>query len=143
MTPWGSVLTGLIAGFIAVAAANFVDRKLKIDDPVGAFAVHGACGIWGTLAIGLFAKYDDAFLGRDDAGLFYGGGLDQIAMQAVLVIIVAVWTIVTGFIVFGALKRLMGLRVSPEEENAGLDVSEHGGPGLALDDAVTGATPTS
>ena len=64
-------------------------------------------------------------------------------MQAVLVIIVAVWTIVTGFIVFGALKRLMGLRVSPEEENAGLDVSEHGGPGLALDDAVTGATPTS
>ena len=55
MTPWGSVLTGLIAGFIAVAAANFVDRKLKIDDPVGAFAVHGACGIWGTLA-GLFAK---------------------------------------------------------------------------------------
>ena len=68
MTPWGSVLTGLIAGFTAVAAANFVDRKLlEIDDPVGAFAVHGACGIWGTLAIGLFAKYDDAFLGRDDA----------------------------------------------------------------------------
>ncbi|MEC7426239.1 MAG: ammonium transporter, partial [Actinomycetota bacterium] len=100
-------------------------------------------GIWGTLAIGLFAKYDDAFLGRDDAGLFYGGGLDQIAMQAVLVIIVAVWTIVTGFIVFGALKRSMGLRVSPEEESAGLDVSEHGGPGLALDDAVTGATPSS
>ena len=64
-------------------------------------------------------------------------------MQAVLVIIVAVWTIVTGFIEFGALKRSMGLRVSPEEENAGLDVSEHGGPGLALDDAVTGATPTS
>ncbi len=143
MTPWGSVLTGLIAGFIAVVAANFVDRKLKIDDPVGAFAVHGACGIWGTLAIGLFAKYDDAFLGRDDAGLFYGGGLDQIAVQAVLVVIVAAWTIVTGFIVFGALKRSMGLRVSPEEEIAGLDVSEHGGPGLALDDAVTGATPAS
>tara|TARA_B100001079_G_scaffold129091_1_gene110771 strand:- start:727 stop:1158 length:432 start_codon:yes stop_codon:yes gene_type:complete len=143
MTPWGSILTGVIAGFVVVLAANFVDRKLKIDDPVGAFAVHGACGIWGTLAIGLFAKYDDAFLGRDDAGLFYGGGLDQLAMQVVMVLIVAAWTLVTGFIMFGGLKSVMGLRVSPEEETAGLDVSEHGGPGLVLDDAVTGATPDS
>ena len=84
---------------------------------MGAFAVHGLVGL-GTLAIGLFAKYDDAFLGRDDAGLFYGGGLDQIAVQAVLAVIVAAWTIVTGFIVFGALSVPMGLRVSPEEEQA-------------------------
>ncbi|HIF65930.1 MAG TPA: ammonium transporter [Acidimicrobiia bacterium] len=140
MTPWGSVLTGVIAGFVVVLAANFVDRKLKIDDAVGAFAVHGACGIWGTLAIGLFAKYDDAFLGRDDAGLFYGGGLDQLAMQAVMVLIVAAWTLVTGFIMFGGLKYIMGLRVSPQEETVGLDVSEHGGPGLVLDDVVTRET---
>ena len=143
MTPWGSVLTGFVAGFVVVVAADFVDRKLKIDDPVGAFAVHGACGIWGTLAIGLFAKYDDAFLGRDDAGLFYGGGLDQLAMQAILVLIVAAWAIATGLIVFGVLKSVMGLRVSAEEETAGLDVSEHGGPGLALDDVVAGSTPSS
>ena len=142
MTPWGSVVTGLVAGVVVVAAAGFVDRKMKIDDPVGAFAVHGACGIWGTLAIGLFAKYDDAFLGRDDAGLFYGGGLDQLGMQAVMVLIVAAWTIVTGFILFAALKSLMGLRVSAEEETAGLDVSEHGGPGLAFEDPATEATPS-
>ncbi len=142
MTPSGYVVTGLVAGFLVVAAAGFVDRKMKIDDPVGAFAVHGACGIWGTLAIGLFAKYDDAFLGRDDAGLFYGGGLDQLGMQAVMVLIVAAWTIVTGFILFAALKSLMGLRVSAEEETAGLDVSEHGGPGLAFEDPATEATPS-
>lgn len=141
MTPWGSILTGFIAGLVVVAVANLVDRKLKIDDPVGAFAVHGACGIWGTLAIGLFAKYDDAFLGRADAGLFYGGGLDQLAMQAVMVVIVAVWTVATGFLVFGALKAVLGLRVSPEEETTGLDVSEHGAPGLTFDDVVMGSTP--
>jgi Amt family ammonium transporter len=138
MTPWGAVVTGLVAGMIVVVVLPFVERVLKIDDPVGAFAVHGACGMWGTLAIGLFAKYDDAFLGREDAGLFYGGGLDQLAVQALLVIIVAAWTVTAGFILFRGLKAVMGLRVSAEEETAGLDVSEHGGPGMTFDDIVTG-----
>ena len=138
MTPWGAIITGFIAGIIVVLVVGFVDRKLKIDDPVGAFAVHGAAGIWGTLAIGLFAHYDDAFLGREDAGLFYGGGIEQLVVQFLMVVIVAVWVIVTSVILFGILKATIGLRVSAEEEMVGLDVSEHGGPGLALDDVVSG-----
>ena len=138
MTPWGAIITGLVAGMIVVVVLPFVERVLKIDDPVGAFAVHGACGMWGTVAIGLFAKYDDAFLGREDAGLFYGGGLDQLAVQALMVVIVAAWTVTAGFILFRGLKAVMGLRVSAEEEMAGLDVSEHGGPGFTFDDIVTG-----
>ncbi|MCB0963322.1 MAG: ammonium transporter, partial [Acidimicrobiales bacterium] len=67
-----SILIGLIAGLLVVASVKFFD-KMKIDDPVGAISVHGVCGAWGTLSIGLFAKWDDAFLGREDAGLFYGG----------------------------------------------------------------------
>lgn len=136
MTPFGALITGAVAGVLVVLVVGFVERTLKIDDPVGAFAVHGACGMWGTLAIGLFARYDDAFLGREDAGLFYGGGLDQLVMQAVLIVIVAVWTVLTTFVLFTALKAVMGLRVSEEEELAGLDVSEHGGPGISLDDLV-------
>ena len=138
MTPWGAIITGLVAGLIVVLVVGFVDRKLKIDDPVGAFAVHGAAGMWGTLAIGLFARYDDAFLGREDAGLFYGGGIEQLAVQFLMVVIVAAWVIVTSVILFGILKATIGLRVSAEEEMMGLDVSEHGGPGLALDDVVSG-----
>lgn len=135
MSPFGAIATGAVAGVVVVFVASFVERVLKVDDPVGAFAVHGACGIWGTLAIGLFAKYDDAFLGRADAGLFYGGGIEQLAVQALLVIIVAVWTVGTTFILFSVLKSVMGLRVAPEHEMAGLDVSEHGGPGISLHDA--------
>ena len=139
MTPFGALITGAIAGLLVVVVASFVERKLKIDDPVGAFAVHGACGIWGTLAIGLFARYDDAFLGREDAGLFYGGGIEQLIMQAVLVVIVAAWTVATCFVLFSVLKSVMGLRVSAEEEMAGLDVSEHGGPGISLEDVAVGS----
>ncbi|MDG2114593.1 MAG: ammonium transporter [Actinomycetota bacterium] len=134
MTPFGALLTGAIGGFLVVLVARFVERVLKVDDPIGAFAVHGACGIWGTLAIGLFAKYDDAFLGRTDAGLFYSWDISQLLVQAVLVVVVAVWTVATTFILFAVLKRVMGLRVTPEEEMAGLDVSEHGGPGISLHD---------
>jgi len=134
MSPFGALLTGAIGGVIVVAVASFVERVLKIDDPVGAFAVHGACGVWGTLAIGLFATYDDAFLGRVDAGLFYGGGFEQLIVQAILVVIVAAWTLATTFVLFTGLKKTLGLRVSEEEELAGLDVSEHGGPGLSLEE---------
>ena len=132
MNGLGAILTGLCAGLLVVFVASFVENRLKVDDPVGAFAVHGACGIWGTLAIGLFARYDDAFLGRDNAGLFYGGGIEQLIVQFIMVVIVAVWVVATTFAMFWLLKKTMGLRVSADEEMVGLDVSEHGGPGLEM-----------
>jgi len=100
--------------------------KVKVDDPVGAISVHGVCGIWGTLSIGLFAKYDDAFLGRENAGLFYGGGVDQLLMQAVMLLIIIAWVSITTAILFSIIKATIGLRVSAEEEIEGLDVLEHG-----------------
>ena len=136
MNNLGAVITGGVAGVVVVASVLYVERTLKVDDPVGAISVHATCGVWGTLAIGLFARYDDAFLGRDDAGLFYGGGLDQLAMQAVLVVAVAAWVVVASLIVFGILKATIGLRVSEEEETAGLDISEHGSPGYGESVAV-------
>ena len=103
------------------------------DDPVGAVSVHGTCGIWGTLSIGLFATYDDAFLAREDAGLFYGGGLDQLIVQLVMVLIVIAWVGGTCLVLFAALKATLGLRVDEEEEVMGLDVAEHGSAGYGLD----------
>jgi Amt family ammonium transporter len=132
VTPVFALVIGLVGGVIVVFSVLAFD-KIKIDDPVGAISVHGTCGIWGTLSIGLFAKYDDAFLGREDAGLIYGGGLDQLAMQLVMVLIVIAWVGITSFILFGALKATLGLRVSEEEEVTGLDVAEHGSSGYGLE----------
>lgn len=128
----GALAIGAIAGVIVVFSVLMFD-KLKIDDPVGAISVHGVCGAWGVIAIGLFARYDDAFLGRDNAGLFYGGGLDQLALQALMVLAIGVWVTVTAGIAFFVLKSTIGLRVSDEEESEGLDVGEHGLQGYALD----------
>ncbi|MCH1451457.1 MAG: ammonium transporter [Acidimicrobiales bacterium] len=132
VTPVFALVIGLVGGVIVVFSVLAFD-KIKIDDPVGAISVHGTCGIWGTLSIGLFAKYDDAFLGREDAGLIYGGGFDQLAMQFVMVAIVIAWVGITSFILFGALKATLGLRVSEEEEVTGLDVAEHGSSGYGLE----------
>ena len=132
VTPVFALVIGLVGGVIVVFSVLAFD-KIKIDDPVGAISVHGTCGIWGTLSIGLFAKYDDAFLGREDAGLIYGGGYDQLAMQFVMVVIVIAWVGITSFVLFGALKATLGLRVSEEEEVTGLDVAEHGSSGYGLE----------
>ena len=132
VTPVFALVIGLVGGVIVVFSVLAFD-KIKIDDPVGAVSVHGTCGIWGTLSIGLFAKYDDAFLGREDAGLIYGGGFDQLAMQFVMVVIVIAWVGITSFVLFGALKATLGLRVSEEEEVTGLDVAEHGSSGYGLE----------
>ena len=132
--PWAAAVIGAVGGGIVVASVLFIDR-IGVDDPVGAVSVHGAAGIWGTLSIGLFARYDDAFLGREDAGLFYGGGFDQLAMQAVMVAIIVAWVAVTTGLLFLAMKNTIGLRVSAEEEINGLDVMEHGAPGYAPDSA--------
>ena len=134
LTPLGAVITGAIGGVIVVFSVLFFD-KIRIDDPVGAISVHGVVGVWGTLAVGLFAKFDDAFLGREDAGLFYGGGINQLITQAIGVVIVAAWVLITTGILFGALKAAGLLRVPQEEEIAGLDVSEHGSAGYGAEQA--------
>ncbi len=132
VTPLASVLIGAIAGILVVGAVLFFD-KVKVDDPVGAVSVHGVCGFWGLVSVGLFATYDDAFLGREDAGLFYGGGIDQLLVQLLMAAIILVWVVVCTGILFAALKATIGLRVAREEEIEGLDVLEHGLQGYAPD----------
>jgi ammonium transporter, Amt family len=132
--PWAALVIGFIGGVIVVFAVLFFDR-IRIDDPVGAVAVHGVCGIWGTLSIGLFARYDDAFLGAENAGLFYGGGVAQLLVQALMIVIVITWVGLTTFAVFTAIDMTIGLRVDAEEEVMGLDVAEHGSAGYGLEAA--------
>jgi len=128
VTTWWALIIGMIGGAIVVFSVRFFDR-MKVDDPVGAISVHGVCGTWGTLSIGLFATYDDAFLGREDAGLLYGGGVGQMGTQLIMVIVHFLFVVVTSGALFYAIKATVGLRVSEEEERAGLDTEEHGSPG--------------
>jgi len=120
---WAAVVIGLVAGALCVLAVLLLDRILKVDDPVGAVSVHGVCGAWGTLAVGLFGQ---KALGIARDGLFYGGGLRQLGVQAVGVVSVFAWCVVAGLALFYAIKFAMGLRVSKEEELRGMDVGEHG-----------------
>ncbi|MFZ5986538.1 MAG: ammonium transporter [Bacillota bacterium] len=113
----GSIIIGAIAGFVIVFGVEFVEKVLKVDDPVGAVTVHGLCGSIGTLLVGLFAT---------ESGLLYGGGFRQLGVQALGVAAVAVWTLATTFILFKAIKATIGLRVSKEDEEMGLDIGEHG-----------------
>lgn len=117
VTPAGAAIIGIIAGFVVMFGIEFIDQKLKIDDPVGAIGVHGMCGATGTLLTGLFAK---------DGGLFYGGGFRFFGVQLLGVAVVIAWVAVTMTIVFLIIKKTIGLRVSEEEEIAGLDIMEHG-----------------
>ncbi len=117
VSPIGSIIIGLVAGVLVVFSVYFIDRTLKVDDPVGAVSVHGVCGAWGTLAVGLFAV---------DGGLFYGGGLSLLGIQAVGVLAGFAWAFGTGLILFFTIKKTIGLRVSEEEEYQGLDIGEHG-----------------
>ena len=113
----GSLAAGIIAGVILVLAVELLDKVLKIDDVVGAIPVHGFCGLWGTLAVGLFAT---------DGGLFYGGGLSLLGAQVVGAAATLAWVAVTSLIALLVIKAIVGLRVSEEEEVQGLDLSEHG-----------------
>jgi len=114
---FGAAMIGLLAGITVVFSVEFFDKVAKIDDPVGAISVHGVCGALGTLLVGLFAV---------DGGLFYGGGLAQLGVQALGVVSVFGWTTITALILFGLIKVTMGLRVSKKEELEGLDIHEHG-----------------
>ncbi|MDI6901890.1 MAG: ammonium transporter [Anaerosomatales bacterium] len=117
----GAVLIGLVAGVLVVVSILTVEN-LGVDDPVGAFSVHGVNGIWGLIAVGLFA---DGTYG-DITGLFYGGGADQLWAQLAGVGTVIAWAFGLGFVMFKLMDMIMGIRVSPEEELAGLDIDEHG-----------------
>ena len=143
----GAAVIGIAAGLLLPISVNFFDSVLKIDDPVGAISVHGVCGAAGTLLTGLLAV---------DGGAFYGGGFQFFGVQCLGVAVTAVWTAVTITIVFQVLKHTVGLRVSPEEEVKGLDITEHGLPsayggfafvyddtpdGAAVPDAAPGAAP--
>ena len=108
IAPWSAVLVGAIAGAIVVVSVIFFD-KIKIDDPVGAVSVHGVCGIWGTLAVGIF-----------------GGG--SFMTQLVGTLSISAFAFIASFALFFILKLIMGIRVDAQEEHEGLDVAEHGSP---------------
>ena len=135
VSPIGAVIIGALAGLIVVAAVLFFDR-VHVDDPVGAISVHGVCGAFGTICVGLFATEDSEFWKQ---GLFYGGGADQLVSQVIGVAAVAAVVAVAAGLLFLIIKATVGLRVSPEEEIAGLDVLEHGAPGYGPE--VTPALP--
>jgi Amt family ammonium transporter len=125
----GAVIIGVMSGVIVVAAVLFFDR-VRVDDPVGAVSVHGVCGAFGTIAVGLFATEDTDFWKQ---GLFYGGGADQLVSQVIGVAAIATFVAITAGLLFLAIKATIGLRVTQEEELAGLDVLEHGAPGYGPD----------
>ncbi|WP_223700728.1 ammonium transporter [Sutcliffiella deserti] len=127
VSPIGAIIIGLIAGVILVEAVSFIDRKLKLDDPVGAIAVHGVCGIWGTLAVGLFST---------STGLFYGEGISQLGIQALGVVAVIAWTVLTVGSFLYLVTRFSSIRVTKEEEIAGLDFAEHGSSAYELRESL-------
>lgn len=117
VSPIGAALIGAIAGFVVVFSIEFIDKKLKIDDPVGAISVHGVCGAVGTLLVGVFAI---------DGGLLYGGGFNQLGVQAIGVLGIGAWATVASLLLLFILKKTIGLRVPEKEEIEGLDIHEHG-----------------
>ena len=119
----GAAVIGIVSGILIVVAVEFVDIKLKIDDPVGAFSVHGVNGMWGGLAVGLFATCNGQ---NGITGLFYGGGFAQLGKQALGIVTIVAWTVVCMIIVFTIIKKTVGLRVTKDEEMKGLDICEHG-----------------
>ncbi len=126
-----AALIGLIAGILVFFSCLFFERKLKIDDPVGAVSVHGICGAWGTLAVGLFGQrsIDIQYWGEDTAitnGLFYGGGWHQFGVQTIGVVSVFAFVFIAMLIIFFIIKSVIGLRVSDAEQIEGLDIGEHG-----------------
>ena len=124
---FGALIIGAVAGVLVVFGVWFLDNVIHVDDPVGAVAVHCLNGIWGTIAVGLFATTSAP--GNDSVvGLFYGGGFHQLGLQLLGFASVAAWTAVTITIAFLVIKATVGLRVTEEEEIIGLDATEHGLP---------------
>jgi len=128
VAPWAAVVIGGVAGLLMLVSVSFVENKLKIDDPVGAVSVHGANGLWGLLAVGIFA--DGSYGGV--SGLIAGDG-SQLVAQLITMVTVILWAGGTGLAMFSLIKRTMGLRATPEEERLGLDITEHGVEAYAAD----------
>jgi len=128
VSPASAVIIGLIAGVLVVVSVEFIDRVIKVDDPVGAISVHGVCGAFGTLAVGLFAqaRYGEASGAGAVNGLFFGGGFSQLWTQLIGVVTVFAWVFLGATALFLIIKHTIGLRVSREEELRGLDIEEHG-----------------
>jgi Amt family ammonium transporter len=126
VAPWAAIVIGLVSGVIVVLGVLAVER-VRIDDPIGAIAAHGMAGVWGTLSIGFLALPSQAeSLATGRAGLFYGGGLHQLGVQLLGLAAVGAFTFSLSFGVLWAMKKTFGIRSEPEDETAGLDVSEHG-----------------
>jgi ammonium transporter, Amt family len=129
VSPWAAVLIGAIAGILVVLSVIFIERKLKIDDPVGASSVHGVNGLWGLIALGLFADgtYGDGFNGiaGNVRGLFFGDP-SQLVAELIACVVVVVWSFGMFYLFFKAQKAIMGLRSSESDEITGLDVTEMG-----------------
>ena len=122
VSPVGAFFIGVVAGFLVVFSVEFFDNIAKIDDPVGAVSVHMANGIWGTIAVGLFSTGADG-VGK---GLFYGGGVSQLGVQALGIIAIDAYVLVVMFIAFKIIDKTIGLRVPAQVEIDGLDIHEHG-----------------
>ena len=118
--PWSAVVIGALSAPIMLVSVSVIERVFKIDDPVGAISVHGTCGLWGILAVGIFANGNNGVTG------LVGGNSMQIVSQLISMGVVLAWALVTGFALFLLLKFTMGVRASEEEELQGLDASEHG-----------------
>ncbi|MCK4904769.1 ammonium transporter [bacterium] len=128
VSPLSAIIIGAIAGILVVLSVEFIDKVLHIDDPVGAISVHGVCGAWGTLSVGLFAQSaygQSSGIGAVN-GFFFGGGLSQFFTQLLGVGSVFIWVFGTASILFFIIKKTIGLRVSKEDELKGLDITEHG-----------------
>ncbi|MDQ0483478.1 ammonium transporter [Guptibacillus hwajinpoensis] len=136
VSPIGAIFIGLIAGVILIEAVQLIDRRVKLDDPVGAIAVHGVCGVWGTVAVGLFAV---------EGGLFYEGGAALLLVQVIGVLAVIAWTSVTLGTFLFIYTRFSSIRVSREEEIQGLDFAEHGSTAYELRGGIlnNNETPSS
>jgi Amt family ammonium transporter len=126
-----AVIIGLVAGVLVFFSTLFIERRLKVDDPVGAISVHGVCGAWGTLAVGLFGQraIDLQYWSDDTAirdGLFFGGGFGQFFTQLIGVVTVFVYVFIAMYIIFFLIKKIIGLRASDAEQLEGMDLGEHG-----------------
>ena len=122
VSPFGAFVIGIAAGFLVVLSVEFFDNVAKIDDPVGAVSVHMANGIWGTIAVGLFSTGENGVM----KGLFYGGGVRLLGVQALGIAAIDAYVLITMFVVFKLIDRVIGLRVPAQVEIDGLDIHEHG-----------------
>jgi Amt family ammonium transporter len=120
VSPGASIVIGLIGGVLVVLSVEFIDKVLKIDDPVGASSVHLTCGIWGTLAVGIWGNVEGAAV-----GILHGGGFDQLGVQILGIISVGAWAALTSLLLFFVIKAITGLRASTKDELMGLDLTEH------------------